>query len=369
MIIPTIAFSAESDSTPQTLTDLLIRWSLFGRVAVTGVETNHVPTLEEVLKRVGGRVDLQIELVMPNEQDALTLLNAGADSIICRPNQNPILGSVPGDRQVHTVDDDSSDQAIPKNHVVSLAEPTAERIAELEMARIDCHVNAGQLDRQPALIADFFQRVLVSDRPDGLWSTVIVDPLGTALGLAYSNYESLRYAIENRCGAYWSRSRSGLWIKGETSGAKQQLLGVRMDCDRDCLRFMVTQDAPGFCHLNAHTCFGEERALESVVQRLIERIGDSDENSFTRKLSQDDKLLETKLLEEAKELSEASQQGDPHEIAWEAADVLYFSLVAMLKNGVSLDRVVQELARRMNRVVRRQNKLDSPPQSSTEDDR
>jgi phosphoribosyl-ATP pyrophosphohydrolase/phosphoribosyl-AMP cyclohydrolase/histidinol dehydrogenase len=260
---------------------------------------------------------------------------------------------------VHSVANDSSDQAIPRGFVVRLTEPTAERIAELEMARIDCFVDASQLDQQPGLIADFLKQVLVTDRPDGLWSTIIVDPLGTALGLAYSNYESLLYAIENRRGAYWSRSRGGLWIKGETSGATQQLLGIRMDCDRDCLRFKVTQDPPGFCHLNTHTCFGEERTIESVVQRLIERINDSDEQSFTRKLASNAKMLETKLLEEAKELSEASQLDDKYEIAWEAADVLYFSLVAMLKNGVTLDRVFQELARRMNRVVRRKNKLES----------
>ncbi len=69
-------------------------------------------------------------------------------------------------------------------------------------------------------------------------------------------------------------------------------------------------------------------------------------------------ILEAKLLEEAKELSDACQQDDDDEIVWEAADVLYFSLVAMLKNGVTLDQVHQELARRMNRVVRRKNKLE-----------
>jgi phosphoribosyl-ATP pyrophosphohydrolase/phosphoribosyl-AMP cyclohydrolase/histidinol dehydrogenase len=219
------------------------------------------------------------------------------------------------------------------------------------MARVNCLVDVGQLT--PELITDFFKTVLVTDRPDGLWSTVIVDPLGVALGLAYSNYESLLHAIESRCGTYWSRSRDGLWIKGETSGATQQLLGIRMDCDRDCLRFKVTQDPPGFCHRDTHTCFGQERTIQSVIERLTARIGETDEKSFTRKLANDSQMLENKLLEEAKELSVASQSDDKNEIAWEAADVLYFSLVAMLKNGVSLDRVYQELARRLNRVVRR----------------
>ena len=349
------------------LQDCLSHWNLFGTVAVSAVPPADVNALEEIVKRIGGQVDLMIGLESPTDKDALRLLNAGAASIICLDPENAAcdLPSIPEDRITFIFNDDSTDQAIPKGQVVSLvesapaAEQMANRIAELEMARVDCLIDAEFLNQNTAVILDFFKQVLVTDRPDGLWSTLIVDPFGIALGLAYSNEESLLHALENRCGTYWSRSRDGLWIKGETSGATQKLLGVRMDCDRDCLRFMVTQDPPGFCHRNTHTCFGEERTIQSVLQRLSERMSEADEKSFTHKLAQDAKMLETKLLEEAKELSDASQTDDKHEIAWEAADVLYFSLVAMLKNGVGLDKVYQELARRMNRVVRRKNKLES----------
>ena len=236
--------------------------------------------------------------------------------------------------------------------------PSVTQVATLEQARVETLIDADWLEANPDFLGQFFAAVLKSDRPDGLWPTIITDPLGIALGLAYSNAESLSHALKTRQGTYWSRSRDGLWIKGATSGATQQLLGVRLDCDRDCLRFTVTQDAPGFCHRNTHTCFGEERSIATVVQRLAERIADTDPKSFTRKLANDAEMLRTKLLEEAEELSEASQTDDVHEIAWEAADVLYFSLVAMLKNGVGLEKVHQELARRMNRVVRRKNKLE-----------
>jgi phosphoribosyl-ATP pyrophosphohydrolase/phosphoribosyl-AMP cyclohydrolase/histidinol dehydrogenase len=144
-----------------------------------------------------------------------------------------------------------------------------------------------------------------------------------------------------------------LWVKGLTSGATQQLLGIRFDCDRDCLRFTVTQDAPGFCHRNTHTCFGEERSIATVMQRLKQRIDSPDAKSFTKKLANDADLLRKKLLEEAGELAEAAQLDDRYEVAWEAADVLYFSLVAMLNNGVGLEEVYAELSRRMNRIVRR----------------
>ena len=355
MIIPRIKYQPSLD--PAELVKQVTHWSLFGQVALCGVEAANCESLENVVKRVGGLVDLSIELTPFDESVALAVLNAGATSILSQ-NSDQDFGAVPDDRIRFVITDGSPDQAIPSGHLVWSTEPTPERIGELEMARVECLVDVELLTSE--LIADFFKTVLVSDRPDELWSTVIVDPLGTALGLAYSNYESLHHAIENRVGAYWSRSRGGLWIKGETSGATQQLINVRMDCDRDCLRFMVTQDPPGFCHRDTHTCFGTERTIQSVMQRLTSRINETDEKSFTRKLANDAKMLEAKLLEEAKELSDASQEDDDYEIAWEAADVLYFSLVAMLKNGVTLERVHQELARRMNRVVRRKNKLETP---------
>lgn len=368
MIIPRLSLTTETTETiasQSTLIERIRHWSLFGKLALSGVEPTHIQSLVNIIESVGGFVDLQIELTAPTEQDALDLLNAGASSIVWpaagqRPEE--MLGEnhlIPPSRLVFRLDSDSIDEAIPAGHVVTLSNPAADRIAELEMARIDCYIDAGTLDEQPEMIAEFLKTVLVTDHPDGLWATMIVDPLGVALGLAWSNDESLLYAIEHRCGVYWSRSRDGLWIKGESSGATQHLLGIRFDCDRDCLRFTVTQDPPGFCHRDTYTCFGEQRSIQSVIHRLTERINDTDEGSFTRKLANDPALLESKLLEEAQELSDAAHQDCPKEVAWEAADVLYFSLIAMIKNGVSLDQVYQELARRMNRVVRRPNKEKS----------
>lgn len=348
MIIPQIEYS--SATSPQQLIQTIQDWSLFGQIAITGIDGNAIDDVKPILRKLGGTVDISLEFDSLDAEGQLAMLNEGACRLINRDSSSS-FEQVPSDRQIGLTENPSLDQAIPQHTLVALDSPTASRISELEMARIDCLVNI--VDLSPELITDFFKTVLVTDRPDGLWSTVIVDPIGIALGLAYSNYESLLHAIETRCGTYWSRSRDGLWIKGETSGATQQLLGIRMDCDRDCLRFTVTQDSPGFCHRNTHTCFGQERTIQSVVERLQQRLAEADESSFTHRLANQPEMLEAKLLEEAKELSLASQQSDQDEIAWEAADVLYFSLIAMLKNGVPLESVYAELARRMNRVVRR----------------
>ena len=358
MIIPSIKLPNVSEEiNTEILVPLIQRWSLFGSLAIRGIHVEQVVSLESIIRMTAGKVDLY--LGFENEENgAIDLLNAGASYVLTKETPTD-PGPIPEDKRAYWIAEESPDQSISPGHFVELPNPTSERLAELEMARIDALVEVDLLENDIELIVRFFESVLVSDRPDGLWSTVIVDPLGVALGLAYSSRESLAHAIEHRVGTYFSRSRNDLWIKGETSGATQQLLGVRLDCDRDCLRFQVTQDEPGFCHLKRYTCFGKERNFQSVIQRLSQRMNDDDESSFTRKLATDAKMLRTKLVEEANELAEASEEKDSSEVTWEAADLFYFSLIAMLKHGVSLSDVEGELARRMNRVVRRKNKLES----------
>ena len=122
---------------------------------------------------------------------------------------------------------------------------TADEIAQLD--RIGCAAQVGMALYTGRLgLAEAFSAPLRSDRQDGLWPTVVVDERGTALGLCYSDLEFLRAALEQDRGVYRSRSR-GLWVKGATSGATQELLRIDADCDRDCLRFTVRQQPPGFC--------------------------------------------------------------------------------------------------------------------------
>ena len=190
---------------------------------------------------------------------------------------------------------------------------------------------------------------LTSDRPDGLWPTVAVDELGTALGLCYSSAQSLRAAVAERRGIYQSRSR-GLWRKGESSGAVQELLRIDFDCDRDALRFVVRQAGQGFCHLDSWTCFGPAEGLPALQRTVAERRDDAPEGSYTRRLFDDPVLLGKKLVEEAGELAAADS---PSDVAWEAADVMYFTAVAMARAGVSFADVAQQLDLRARKVSRR----------------
>jgi phosphoribosyl-ATP pyrophosphohydrolase len=222
---------------------------------------------------------------------------------------------------------------------------TAEEIAELDRIGADAQVGmalyAGRLGLADALAAP-----MTSDRADGLWPTVVVDERGVALGLAWSDTESLARAIDARRGVYQSRSR-GLWVKGETSGAVQELLAVDLDCDRDALRFTVRQ-TDGFCHTGTMTCWGDDRGLSRLQRRLETLAADRPVGSNTVKLLDDESLLRSKLVEEAGEL------GDPRaDVASEAADLFYFALTRLVAAGVSIDSVERVLDQRERRVTRR----------------
>ena len=77
---------------------------------------------------------------------------------------------------------------------------------------------------------------------------------GLVLMLAWMNAQAVARTLATRRVTYWSRSRSAFWVKGETSGHVQELVDLRVDCDRDCLLAVVRQVGPA-CHTNRKSCF------------------------------------------------------------------------------------------------------------------
>ena len=77
---------------------------------------------------------------------------------------------------------------------------------------------------------------------------------GEVLMMAWMNLEAVEKTLETRRVTYWSRSRQSFWIKGETSGHTQELVDLRVDCDRDCLLAVVRQEGAA-CHTNRRSCF------------------------------------------------------------------------------------------------------------------
>ena len=74
------------------------------------------------------------------------------------------------------------------------------------------------------------------------------------LMMAWMNDEAVARTLATGKVTYWSRSRSAFWVKGETSGNVQELVELRLDCDRDCLLVLVRQTGPA-CHTNRRSCF------------------------------------------------------------------------------------------------------------------
>jgi phosphoribosyl-ATP pyrophosphohydrolase/phosphoribosyl-AMP cyclohydrolase/histidinol dehydrogenase len=133
---------------------------------------------------------------------------------------------------------------------VSFASPTMDSILRMSKLSAIPIVSAERLTIDPAKepesfsVAKLLLAEATSDRPDGLFTTLVTDERGVALGLVYSSEESVAESLRTGRGVYQSRKR-GLWYKGESSGDIQELVSISLDCDRDCLRFVVRQKGRG----------------------------------------------------------------------------------------------------------------------------
>jgi phosphoribosyl-ATP pyrophosphohydrolase len=272
------------------------------------------------------------------------------------------FGDLAGEFLVTVVDKEGSLAGIDMTFVGSVADAAGKKcrvtvaggiatpaeVGEIDRLGADAQVGmalqTGKLDLGEAIAAP-----LKSDRPDGLFATIVADVQGQALGLVYSDLESIKEAVKRGLGAYHSRSR-GLWVKGLTSGNTQTLHAVKLDCDRDALLFVVGQEGAGFCHNDTWTCFGEDFGLPRLSRTIESRRSSAPEGSYTKRLLDDSGLLNAKLVEEAGELAAAEGK---EAVAREAADLIYFTLTAMARAGVSLADVEKELLLRSRRVTRR----------------
>ena len=77
---------------------------------------------------------------------------------------------------------------------------------------------------------------------------------GEVLMMAWMNADAVARTLETGRVTHWPRSRQSFWIKGGTSGHVQELVDLRLDCDRDCLLAVVRQTGAA-CHTNRRSCF------------------------------------------------------------------------------------------------------------------
>lgn len=295
-----------------------------------------------------------IAIVDSNVDQATTLLNAGTRAIVANQLQFTELVSagIPSERIVIRSPDLSVLPQPPPGGYITDSENL-----ELVKAAAEYFKRTGKLvpvyrsaESEEELV-DQFTKSLSSDRADGLFTTVVTSPRHHVLGVCYSSKESIKEAVKTRTGVYQSRKR-GLWYKGASSGATQQLCSISADCDSDALEFVVNQTDPGFCHNNTTSCFGLGNAvgLDKLEATVISRLREAPNGSYTQRLVSEQSLLEAKIKEEAEELCEAQSR---YEIAWEAADLLYFVCVKLAKHGMTFKDVENDLDRKSWKITRR----------------
>lgn len=78
---------------------------------------------------------------------------------------------------------------------------------------------------------------------------------GEVLMFAWMNREALALTAETGHAVYWSRSRGRLWHKGEESGHTQNVLELRVDCDKDVVLLKIEQIGGIACHTGRRSCF------------------------------------------------------------------------------------------------------------------
>ncbi|RAK87494.1 histidinol dehydrogenase [Aspergillus costaricaensis CBS 115574] len=369
----------------------------FGRVLV---KVSSLAQAEDFLKRNFRLLDVYVDATaITSTGDLVDILNAGAAKIFISLNQLTALSqeqSVPSSRLVvyaaeSQVDafktwvgestehkdaglstDSSAVKAIAEKLGMNLeaqnlyrtytSTPTEETLKDTLAQGGVSVVSADALTfehKEPngkIVAASLIAARAVADQSNGLYATTVTDERGTCLGLVWSNDESIAEALRTGTGVYQSRKR-GLWYKGQSSGDVQELIRVGFDCDSDCLVFVVNQIGRGFCHLGTASCFGPYNGLARLQKTLRARKADAPAGSYTARLFNEPKLTQAKIMEEADELCRANTK---EEIAFEAADLLYFALTRCVAAGVSLEDVERNLDLKSLKVKRRKGDAKGP---------
>ncbi|XP_057465830.1 histidine biosynthesis bifunctional protein hisIE, chloroplastic-like [Actinidia eriantha] len=194
---------------------------------------------------------------------------------------------------------------------------------------------------------------------------------GAILMQGFVNRDALATTIYSRKATFYSRSRSKLWTKGESSMNFINIHDIFLDCDRDSVIYLGKPDGPT-CHTGAETCYYTSAfdflrnsqvkeskmalttlySLESTIsQRKAELSGPQNgKPSWTKRLLIDNKLLCSKIREEADELCRTLEDNeDKQRTASEMADVLYHAMVLLAIRGVNAEEVLQVLRQRFSK--------------------
>jgi phosphoribosyl-AMP cyclohydrolase / phosphoribosyl-ATP pyrophosphohydrolase len=185
--------------------------------------------------------------------------------------------------------------------------------------------------------------ILDFKKNNGVMPTIIQDESSQVLMLAYSNAESLKKTFQSNVACYYSRSRKKLWTKGETSGNYQNFIKARYDCDNDTLLFTVKQNNFA-CHKGNYSCFGNKKFnIQELYDVIVDRMNNLEKKSYTSQLMMDEQKIIEKIKEESQEVVNYK---DEENLIWEISDLTYFITALMVKKGITIQQINNELWRR-----------------------
>ena len=92
---------------------------------------------------------------------------------------------------------------------------------------------------------------------DGLIPAVVQDAESAeVLMVGFMNEQALNETRRTGFATFFSRSRSALWKKGETSGNTLEVVDILVDCDDDTVLVKAERLGDGnVCHTGERTCF------------------------------------------------------------------------------------------------------------------
>jgi phosphoribosyl-ATP pyrophosphohydrolase/phosphoribosyl-AMP cyclohydrolase len=190
------------------------------------------------------------------------------------------------------------------------------------------------------------------DKADGLLPAIVQDArTRQVLMVGYMNRDALEASFGSGYVTFYSRSKSRLWRKGETSGNGLQLREILADCDRDSLLVKAEPEGP-VCHLGTTSCFGEAddegvQFLARLAGIVRDRASAGDGTSYTAKLLAEGPVrVAQKVGEEGVEVALAGATGDRDGCIEETADLVYHLTVLMQARGYSWEDVAQRLSAR-----------------------
>ncbi len=164
---------------------------------------------------------------------------------------------------------------------------------------------------------------------------------GRVLMLAWMNQDALRRTRASGQAWFWSRSRTRLWRKGESSGNTLAVEELRDDCDGDAILLRVRPDGPA-CHTGSLSCFAPR-----LWRRVAERARTRPRGSYVaRLLDQGAAVCARKLGEEGLEAALAGAGESDERLVAELADLWFHSYVLLAARGLDPADVEAELARR-----------------------